>query len=79
MTEESVKFLLDNAAASKYDFISLSYVWQRKLIQYKDIRHKVKDPQRSQKRPWKTKSCNSCHNNFSASTSSLLQDLAPIL
>ena len=51
MTEESVKNPSDNATASKYMyyFINLYYVWQRKIIQYKDFRNKGTDSQKPKK------------------------------
>ena len=72
MNEGSVKIPSDNVTTSIYYFINLYYVLRRKLIKYKDIRHKGTASQRSQNR--QPKSHNSWHNDFSACTPSLLQD-----
>ena len=78
MYEGSVKNPSDNATASIYYFINFYYVLQRKIIQYKDIRHKGTGSQRPLNRHFKPKSHNSWHNDVSAYTPSLLQDLTPI-
>ena len=46
MNEGSVKYPLDSATAFIYYLINFYYVLQRKLIQYKDIRHKGTGSQR---------------------------------